>query len=294
MPDFTSRLSLYLPGGGADGTITPDETADIDKLNDNFRAIDSSVGSSIVTSTTRPVTPFQGQLIYETDTGRTMMRQGSQWIPIGGNTGYRFVQRLIFTASGDFNKASYPWLRAVGVKVQGPGGGGGGSTATNRGGAGGSGGTYSESFITDLSLISSPIAVTVGLGGAGGANDTNGSNGTAESSFGSLVTGPAGIGGVSSASAFSTGTLPPAAGVGDLTIRGGSGGSKANSNTATTTASGYGGNSFMGFGGAGVTGSETGRAAMGYGGGGGGSSSAGNARTGGAGADGIVIVELYA
>jgi len=40
MPDFTEFLNLYLPGGGSTGTITPDEVADIDRLNQNFRLID--------------------------------------------------------------------------------------------------------------------------------------------------------------------------------------------------------------------------------------------------------------
>jgi hypothetical protein len=38
---------------------------------------------AIVTSTTRPVTPFEGQSIYETDTDRGMVYNGTIWIPDG-------------------------------------------------------------------------------------------------------------------------------------------------------------------------------------------------------------------
>lgn len=40
MPAFTPFLNLYKPGGGSTGTITPDEVADIDRLNANFDLID--------------------------------------------------------------------------------------------------------------------------------------------------------------------------------------------------------------------------------------------------------------
>ena len=45
MPAFTENLNLYLAGGGSTGTITPDEVVDIDRLNENFRAIDSFAAS---------------------------------------------------------------------------------------------------------------------------------------------------------------------------------------------------------------------------------------------------------
>ena len=82
MPASTTRLALYKPGGGSTGTITPDEVADIDKLNANFDKIDAAAGASGYTSTTRPGSPFNGQLIYESDT-RQMTRwdQGlGQWV----------------------------------------------------------------------------------------------------------------------------------------------------------------------------------------------------------------------
>lgn len=82
MGDLTPRLDLYLPGGGSSGTIA-DEPADIDKLNDNFRRLDGTAGALPVTSTTRPPTPFEGQLIYETDTGFMQIWRAGAWASIG-------------------------------------------------------------------------------------------------------------------------------------------------------------------------------------------------------------------
>ena len=45
MGAITPILGLYKPGGGSTGTITPDETADIDRLNENFDAIDEWAGT---------------------------------------------------------------------------------------------------------------------------------------------------------------------------------------------------------------------------------------------------------
>lgn len=69
MPAFTSRLNLYKPGGGSSGLILPDEVLDVDRLNNNFDAIDAAVGARVVTSGTRPASPYNGQAIYESDTG---------------------------------------------------------------------------------------------------------------------------------------------------------------------------------------------------------------------------------
>ena len=80
MTQYTSKLALYKPGGGSYGTNTPDETADIDKLNDNFNKIDAAVGTSVVTSSTRPASPFTGQQIYETNTKLTYVWSGSAWL----------------------------------------------------------------------------------------------------------------------------------------------------------------------------------------------------------------------
>ena len=116
-----------------------------------------------------------------------------------GTTAYRYVETVYFTSSGTFTKASYPWLRAIRVRLVGGGGGGAGcrntSVSTYCPGRGGGGGGYAESFITNISGLSSSETVTVGTGGAGGAaGDNNGSTG-GTSSFGSLVSATGGGGG---------------------------------------------------------------------------------------------------
>lgn len=69
MPGHTARLNLYQPGGGSEGTHGPDEQVDIDRINDDLTLIDAAVGAPVYTSGTRPTTPYDGQLIYESDTG---------------------------------------------------------------------------------------------------------------------------------------------------------------------------------------------------------------------------------
>jgi hypothetical protein len=45
MPSFTPFLNLYKMGGGSTGLITPDETVDVDRINQNMDAIDSNASS---------------------------------------------------------------------------------------------------------------------------------------------------------------------------------------------------------------------------------------------------------
>lgn len=80
---LTNRLKLFLPGGGSSQTISPPDVADIDKLNENFRALDEAAGFQIVTSTTRPPTPFSGQPIAETDTGNMLLQTPGGYRAIG-------------------------------------------------------------------------------------------------------------------------------------------------------------------------------------------------------------------
>ena len=88
MGQTTSRLGLYLPGGGSTGTITPDEAADIDKINDNMSKIDAAAGATVCTSGTRPSSPYNGKLIFETDTNyvRVWDSATSTWDLVGGST----------------------------------------------------------------------------------------------------------------------------------------------------------------------------------------------------------------
>jgi hypothetical protein len=207
-------------------------------------------------------------------------------------TGFLHVTTLYFTSSGTFSKASYPWLRAIRIKVQGGGGGGAGRSASNRSGGGGGGGGYAERFFTDIGVLEASVTVTVGAGGNGGAaGENNGSVGGA-SRFGSAgnawdtrATGGNGTNNFQDSEGGGIGTN------GDLLI-GGSGGGRGSGGSPEHP--GTGGASFMGGGGAPARGSEGGRPGLNYGGGGGGASVVSTARSGGNGAPGIVIVELYA
>lgn len=97
MPGATTRLSLYKPGGGSSGAYGADEVADIDRINENMDKLDDAVGGKIITSTTRPASPYDGQIIKETDTGRAMVwRAGiTTWVELApggipvGNTALR-------------------------------------------------------------------------------------------------------------------------------------------------------------------------------------------------------------
>ena len=82
MPGTTTKLALYLPGGGSSGLITPDEQLDVDKINDNMKKIDTAIGFVVCTSGTRPATPFPGQSIVETDTRNTMYWNAVRWVPL--------------------------------------------------------------------------------------------------------------------------------------------------------------------------------------------------------------------
>lgn len=206
---------------------------------------------------------------------------------------------LYFTANDSFEKADYPNIRAIRVRVQGAGGGGGSAAAASSGqssaGQGGGGGGYAESFITDLDSLPGSVPITVGAGGVPG-----GTGGT--SSFGTITVATGGGGGwakPNSPYAMYVPGGPPGVGTaGDLLISGGGGG--CGSAHGTLCASGAGGSSQLGGGGrsrgtGGGSSGEPGDNGGLYGGGGsGGSANAGSsARTGGTGAPGIVILELY-
>jgi hypothetical protein len=71
MATNTTRLGLIKPA-----YTDPVDVAD---LNNNMDDIDSAVGATICTSTTRPGTPFSGQLIFETNTDKFLVWTGSVW-----------------------------------------------------------------------------------------------------------------------------------------------------------------------------------------------------------------------
>ena len=69
MGALTPRADLYLPGTGSTGLIVPDEVADIDKLNDNFRKIDALLGARNIPSASSYGGNMDGDLVYAQDTG---------------------------------------------------------------------------------------------------------------------------------------------------------------------------------------------------------------------------------
>ena len=77
MATTTTRLGLDKPAYS--------DAADIAVLNQNFDDIDNAVGMKVVTSTTRPATPWNGQIIFETDTNATLVwdSTGAAWKQIG-------------------------------------------------------------------------------------------------------------------------------------------------------------------------------------------------------------------
>lgn len=76
MGSSTPRLSLYKPAGSDNVNVTTD-------INNNMDALDVLVGTNVCTSSTRPATPYTGQGIYETDSGKLLISNGT--IPLSGS-----------------------------------------------------------------------------------------------------------------------------------------------------------------------------------------------------------------
>ncbi len=210
----------------------------------------------------------------------------------------QFVERVIFTASGNFIKGDYPWLARVHAIVSGGGGGGGGAPATAGGeGAAGSGGGGSGTATKwfDLADFTTTETVTVGTGGAGGIG-VAGTVGVTSSFNG--ITGVGGGGGAAfgptSAIDASNGALGGVGTGGDLNFNGQGGASMVA--IAIGSLGGTGGAGYWGGGGLGRGGSGNGFGAGDYGGGGGGGAlqASQSAATGGAGGNGVIILDLYA
>jgi hypothetical protein len=228
--------------------------------------------------------------------------------------GYLYAGTRYYTSSGTFAKADPLGtgdigLRAIRVRMVGGGGGSAGvadSPTTGRGSLGnaGGGGAYTESFITDIAGLDSTVVVTRGAGGSAGASGANQGGNGGNSSFGTLVTGPGGSGGSTSVSEQLPRTLIGSAGgttgTGDLSVAGNAGtysllidGAAANG-----AQSGDGGSSLLGAGGRGnPSGASFGPAVAGqlHGGGAAGpcALNAQGAQAGAAGANGIVIVDVF-
>ncbi|MFJ5037929.1 glycine-rich domain-containing protein [Streptomyces parvulus] len=216
-----------------------------------------------------------------------------------GTMGLRQVLYFGEPGTYSFEKADYPWLANVRVKVQAGGGGAAGARAdagelvATQGAAGGG---YSESFIAASSLGSSE-SITVGAGGTAGDPDTDGGAG-GNSNFGGFAVanggagGPVGMTSGTTPAAFS-GIAAPLAGVGDYRTGGGAGGGALRLSGGEGQ-SGQGGESHLGHGGFQRSSNGGGGASRGFGGGAAGALARNNTSTNGTeGGRGIVIVELY-
>jgi hypothetical protein len=235
-----------------------------------------TVGGANASTTVRGIVEeaTQAEIAASTTAGATGARlfvnPGSTWKP---------PTMQVFTASGTYTKPS--GISAIIVELVG-GGGGGGDGGSAGGGAGAGG--YSRKRILAAS-VGTTETVTIGAGGAGGAS-TGTAGGT--TSFGShcSATGGAATSGVG-------GGTGGAGSDGDINITGGSGSPGIPGFDTNKSASGTGGASYFGGGGAGVSNvaDSSGNNGVAYGSGGSGSIGTG---TGGTGAGGICIVtEFY-
>lgn len=148
--------------------------------------------------------------------------------------GYRLVSRSVYTSSpAAFTKASYPWLRAVRVICLGAGGGAGGAALTAAGqnsiGQAGAGGAYAETFITNIAGLGASETLIVGAAGNAGAAGGNGGNG-GDTSFGTWCIAKGGVAGVAgpatAVGSFSLGAsaLVASSSTGDIIYSGGASG----------------------------------------------------------------------
>lgn len=235
-------------------------------------------------------------------TGDILIFNGTKWV--NGIKGYSYVDRISLTGStsalqpptylveGEFNKADYPWLRAI--KVIAVGGGGGGASGTSDGAYGGGGaGAYVEHWITDIASLDSSIFYAAGNSGW----SWDSVNSTV---YTPVVDGvPSYFGEIVFAAGGKTNTLNNLNGAnggaaadssGDFKVDGGDGGV----GEGGVNQSGYGGASFFGGGARGRTGEGNGNISNVFGAGGSGSVRNNGTKFGGRGAPGLIILELYA
>jgi hypothetical protein len=266
-----------------------------------------SVFANAAARATAIPSPTNGIITYLNDSKLVEIFNSPDWkvLANGGSPSFGLVATFYYTSSSTFTKASFPWLRALRIKVQAAGGGGGGAATTGANNiaiaSGGSGGAYVERLTSDIAGLPSSVTVTVGAGGTGGGPGAVNGNTGGSSSFGSLVSASAGFGGGGGTSQGINGFpsfVPEGAigGTGDLIIPGGPSFSSVQTRADFLFPMPAGG-SFLGASHVNSFNAQNGTAARGFGAGGTGGQNTqnqGTARSGGAGSNGIVIVELYA
>lgn len=79
MTGHTTRLNLYLPGGGSGNLYGAAESVDIDKINSNFSILDAALGSPSVADSNLPSKPYLWQVVRATTTDNLLTWNGSKW-----------------------------------------------------------------------------------------------------------------------------------------------------------------------------------------------------------------------
>lgn len=85
MPAFTTRLNMYLPGGGSLGLGGDDEVADIDRINQGLMRIDEVAG--IPPKSTFPADPFPGQAVFVSGDAYFWDDNAGQWRQLNPHVG---------------------------------------------------------------------------------------------------------------------------------------------------------------------------------------------------------------
>lgn len=237
----------------------------------------------ITTGTTSVTLPLSGTLISSNDTTNMLNRA------IREN-----VLDTIFYIKASITLNIPARIKSIVVHVIGAGGQGGGAVNHNgvAGGGGGSGG-YAMARIVNPNAA---YIIAIGIGGSGAGVTVNGNPGTGNTTFSTITVGPGGGGIVGTDNRDNNGAWAGGAGGtavgGDLTVPGQSGLTGFRfADKIEAGASGMGGSTQFGSGGASVAGvSANGNAGTGYGAGGSGGHTN---HAGGAGTNGIVIVYCY-
>lgn len=89
MATTTTRMGLRKPGTSDTVNVTTD-------LDNNFDLLDAGASTTQATTTTRPSTPFQGQAVFETDTGLLVVSNGT--LPASGSWTYVGSKSRIMTS----------------------------------------------------------------------------------------------------------------------------------------------------------------------------------------------------
>jgi hypothetical protein len=74
-------LGIPLPVAGSNEPFT------VAAYNFGINSLDGAAGATVVTSVSRPGSPWSGQVIFETDTSNTLVWDGAAWVVVGGSGG---------------------------------------------------------------------------------------------------------------------------------------------------------------------------------------------------------------